>query len=445
MAYEFLLPDVGEGLTEGEIVKWLVAVGDTVKADQNIVQVETDKAVADLPAPVGGTILAINFKEGEVVKVGEILCSIGDSGEKVSPSPSTSKTKEVAGAGKIPTPKKAPATGTELLTEDEVMEQVLQSAPMTGSAQTGKVLAAPAVRKRAAELKVDLATLNGTGENGRILMQDLEGGVRARTASAPAQHPVSGSPATIGVPQQTIPIGKKFDEYGAVDHMPLKGIRKTIAKHMIASLQNAAQLSTMEDVDVTALWKLRKKEKAGFEKRGVKLTFLPYVIKAAIAAMREVPIMNSQILDEEILIKKYFNVGIAVETEVGLMVPNIKNAEKKNIETLAREIMTLSEQARTRKIDVQAMKGGTFTITNYGSVGGTYGTPVLNPPEASIIGLGRIFDRAVLDKNGKLKNVKILPVSLTFDHQILDGAQAARFMNAFRQFLEDPAHLLSNM
>jgi pyruvate dehydrogenase E2 component (dihydrolipoamide acetyltransferase) len=173
------------------------------------------------------------------------------------------------------------------------------------------------------------------------------------------------------------------------------------------------------------------------------LTFLPYVVKAVIAAMKENPIVNSSIEGEEILIKKYYNIGIAVESEVGLMVPVIREADKKNVEKIAREISSLSEKVRARKISVDEMKGGTFTITNYGSIGGTYGTPVINPPESAILGLGRIFDRAVLDSKGRAKNVKILPVSLTFDHRVLDGAQASRFMNSLKMFLEDPGHLLS--
>ena len=181
------------------------------------------------------------------------------------------------------------------------------------------------------------------------------------------------------------------------------------------------------------------------KKQGIKLTFLPYIMKAVIAALRETPILNSNLEGEEILIKKYFNIGIAVETEVGLMVPVIKKAEDKNIIQIAKEIVTLAEKAKTRKIDLMDLQGGTFTITNYGSVGGTYATPILNPGQSGILGLGRIFDRVKLDKDNKLKNIKILPISLTFDHQVLDGAEASRFLESLRSFLEDPDHLLLDM
>ena len=198
----------------------------------------------------------------------------------------------------------------------------------------------------------------------------------------------------------------------------------------------------MEDIDVSELWKMREKEKRTAEKLGIKLTFLPLIVKATIAALKENPILNSMIEGDEILIKKYFNIGIATETEVGLMVPVVKIAQNKSILEIAKEITELSEKAKNRTIDIMDLKGGTFTITNYGSVGGMYGTPIINYPEAAILGLGRIFDRVVMDEKGKLRNVKILPVSLTFDHRIADGGQAARFLESLKMFLEDPEHLM---
>ena len=210
---------------------------------------------------------------------------------------------------------------------------------------------------------------------------------------------------------------------------------------MIEVQSTAAQVTAMEDVDVTKLWNLRKKEKLKFEKRGVKLTFLPLIIKAVIAALKENPILNSSLENEEIIIKKYFNIGIAIETDLGLMVPVIKIAESKSIEKLAKEIVSLAEKAKSRKIDIMDLKGSTFTITNYGSIGGTYGTPILNPGNSSILGTGKIFDR-VINKKGSIKTIKVLPLSLTFDHRILDGAEAARFLESLKKFLEDPEHLL---
>jgi len=406
---EFKFPDVGEGIAEGEIVKWLVKEGDTVKADQNIVQVETDKAVVDLPAPVGGKILKINFKEGDTVKVGEVLVVIGGEGDKVEASPKKIEKKEP-------------------IEKDVELEEKPHSEPMKGMAMTGKVQAAPAVRKLARDMKVDLSKVKGSGPEGIILQKDL--------------GKTEGTQSVEAAPQQTITVKKKYDEYGYIEHVPLKGIRKTIAKNMIKSQTEAAQVTAMEDIDVTKLWVLRNKEKRHFELEGIKLTFLPFVIKACVAAMKENPILNSSIQGEEIIIKKYFNIGVAVETEVGLMVPVVKIAEKKSVAKIAKEIQELAEKARTRKIDIMDLQGSTFTITNYGSVGGNYGTPIINPGEAAILGLGRIFDRVVFDeKTKRIKNIKILPVSLTFDHRILDGAQSARFLESLKMFLEDPDHL----
>ncbi len=417
MATEFRLPDIGEGLEEGEIVKWLVAEGDEVKSDQNIVQVETDKAVADLPAPVSGKILKINFKEGDTVKVGQVLCVIGEAGEKVS-------TKNA----EKPKAKAEPK-------EEVVIDEKPHSEAVKGEAQTGKVLASPVVRKLAREMKIDLTTVKGSGEQGQILKSDLE-----QTRPDLDQE----MEAKAAVPQQTLQVKKKFDSFGYIERVPLKGIRKSIAQNMMKSLEGSAQVTAMEDIDVTKLWEIREREKRHFAIEGVKLTFLPFVIKAIIAALKENPILNSSIEGEEIIIKKYFNIGIATETDVGLMVPVIKIADSKSIVDLAKEIVSLAERAKNRTIDVMDMKGGTFTITNYGSIGGTYGTPVINPPEAAILGVGRIFDRVVMEKK-KLRNAKILPVSVTFDHRILDGAQAARFLESLRSFLEDPDHLFKEL
>ena len=416
MPTEFKLPDIGEGLEEAEIIKWLVKEGDVVKADQNIVQVETDKAVADLPAPVGGKILKINFKEGDTVKVGEVLCVIGSTEEKVKESKKIEKRE-------IRTKQK----------EDFEVEEKPHAETMKGVAATRKVLAAPAVRKLARNLRIDLSTIKGSGSEGMILKEDLE------KAKPGFQKEIE---TKTEIPQQMITIKKKYDQFGYIERIPLKGIRKTIAQNMMHSLQNSAQLTAMEDIDISELWKIREKEKKDFEKKDIKLTFLPFVIKASIAALKENPILNSSLENDEIIIRKYYNIGVAVETDVGLMVPVIKIADSKSITKIAKEISELAEKARNRTIDIMDMKGSTFTITNYGSIGGNYGTPILNPGEAAILGLGRIFDRVVLDeKTGKLRNIKILPISLTFDHRILDGAQAARFLESLKLFLEDPDHL----
>lgn len=379
-------------------------------------QIETDKAVVDIPSPKSGTILKINFREGETVKVGETLVVIGEEGEKVF-------------GAKHEVKKEKPAVKNLEKEKSEVLE-VQHSNHMKGEQQTQKVLAAPAIRKIASDSGIDLLKVKGSGEEGRILKKDLDQFVKKKEFEIKEK-----------IPQQIIQVKRRYDEYGYLERIPLKGIRKTIAENMISSLKNSAQVTAMEDINVSKLWRIREYEKKNLEKQNIKLTFLPFIMKAVIAALKENPLLNSSIEGDEILVKKYYNIGVAVETEVGLMVPVIKKAEDKNIIQIAKEISELAEKARTRKIDLMDLKGGTFTITNYGSVGGTYGTPILNLGEAGILGLGRIFGR-VVSVNGRFKVVKILPVSLTFDHRILDGAQAARFLESLRLFLEDPDHLL---
>jgi len=401
---EFKLPDIGEGIAEADIVEWLVSEGDIVKADQAIVKVETDKAVADLPAPVSGKILKINFHKGDTVNVGAVLCVIGGENEKI-----------INKDNKIIVNKKY---------NDVKQENVVKV--------YGKVLASPLARKMARERGVDLTSISGSGVEGVILSKDLN-------SSSAAEINENAAVSSL------ISVQKKYDQFGYIEKIPLKGVRKIIAQNMIKSLRQTASVTSMEDIDVTKLWALRQREKEHFKIEGIKLTFMPFVIKALISALQKHPILNSSLEGEEIIVKKYFNIGVAVQTDVGLMVPVVKIAEKKSIAEIAREISELAEKARARTIDVMDLRGSTFTITNYGSVGGTYGTPIINPGESAILGLGRIFDRVVLDSNGNIRNAKILPVSLTFDHQILDGAQAADFLKTLKELLEEPEHLFAEI
>lgn len=398
---EFILPDIGEGIVEATIIEWLVSEGDSVKSDQMIVKIETDKAVADLPSPFSGKILKINFKKGETVNVGEVLCVIGGENEKFL----ALKNKKI-----------------------EVISQKSEFEKKNISSNHEKVLASPAARKIARERGVDLTSVSGSGAEGVVLSKDFEDESKENVESAPA---VSG-----------INVQKKYDQFGYIDRIPLKGVRKVIAQNMMKSLRETAPVTSMDDIDVTKLWDLRQREKEHFEIEGIKLTFMPFVIKAVIIALQKHPVFNSSLVGEEIIVKKYYNIGVAVQTDAGLMVPVIKIAEKKSIAEIAREIVGLADNARARTIDVMDLKGGTFTITNYGSVGGNYGTPIINPGEAAILGLGKIFDRATLSSSGKFRNAKILPVSLTFDHQILDGAQAAEFLKTLKELLGEPEKLL---
>ena len=387
---EFRLPDIGEGIVEATIVDWLVTEGDSVKNDQIIVKIETDKAVADLPSPIAGTILKINFLKSALINVGATLCLIGEKGEKI-----------------------------EIKKNETIIKKIFEK-----SVISEKVLASPVVRKSAIERGIDLSSIKSSGDGGRILLTDLDISANVKVDVQKSANFVSQ---------------KKYDLFGYVERVPFKGVRKIIAQNMIKSLQQTAPVTSMDDIDVTKLWALRQREKEHFALEGIKLTFMPFVIKAVISALQKHPILNSSLEGDEIIIKKYFNIGVAVQTDVGLMVPVVKIAEKKSVSEIAKEITNLAEKCRDRTIDIMDLKGSTFTITNYGSIGGNYGTPIINLGEAGILGLGSIFDKVVLDEESeKVRNVKILPVSLTFDHQIIDGAQAVDFLKTLKNLLEEP-------
>ncbi len=417
MAFEFKFPDVGEGIHEGEIVKWLVKEGDSVKEDQPLLEVQTDKAIVQIPSPKTGTILKINFKTGNTVKVGEVLIVIGVKGEQ------NSKTKGFAVVGKL----------EEAKDEEALPKQTFRK--FEQNKNTGKVLATPKVRALAKRLGVDINLIKGTGKNGIIFDDDI-----INFSKKPLSEKVL--PKT---DKQGIKITKKYDFYGYVDRVPLKGLRKIIAENMVKSITKAVHVTHMDFADVTYLTGIREREKIKLQKNGIKLTYLPFIIKAAISALKEHPYLNSTLDEEnqEIILKKYYNIGIAVDTEDGLIVPVIKRAETKEISELAKDISNLSNLAKERKIDLSDLKGGTFTITNIGSIGGTYATPIINYPESAILALGRIQDNALVINN-KIQIRKILPFSLSFDHRILDGAEAAKFANKVKSLLEDPDSLLKS-
>ncbi|MFP4545417.1 MAG: dihydrolipoamide acetyltransferase family protein [Methanomassiliicoccales archaeon] len=421
MVTEFKFPDLGEGVTEGEIKKWLVSKGDQVEEDQSLAEVETDKAVVEVPSPEGGTILSLNFDEGDLVKVGEVIAVIGEEGE----TPEEAEEKE----------KKPREEAREEAEEtEEAEEEKRESVSVVGELpeeEAEEILATPKVRKLAKELGVDLSQVKGSGPKGRITDEDV------RSAGEKEKEKEEKKPKKV---KKT----PKFDMYGYVDRKPLKGVRRTTAKRMVESQEKAAQVTSMDFADVTRLVQLREREKEAVrETRGVNLTYMPFVVKALVEALKEHPMLNSSLNeeDQEIVIKKYYNIGVAVATEEGLIVPVIKGADQKSIFELAEEISRLAKTAASREIDLADLKGGTFTITNYGAFGGTYGTPIINYPEAAILGTGKIRD-APLVVDGEVRPRKVLHLSLTFDHRILDGAEAQKFLNTLIAYLEDPEMVL---
>ncbi len=408
---DFKFPDVGEGIAEGELVKWRVREGDAVKEHDVIAEIETDKAIVEIPSPVSGTVVKLHHKEGDTVKVGETLATIGDKGEE------TIKEKE-----------KRPSSVVGEIPEEavEITKETIVSEPASIEPITP---VAPAVRRLAKDMNVNLGLIKGTGLEGRITEEDVRGAAGQKGVTEP-------TPAA--------KISRKYDFYGMIERVPLKGVRKASAAHVTQSAFTIPHVTHMDEADVTELARMREKEKLRLENDGIHLTYLPFIIKAVIHSLKEHPFLNASLDSEheEVIHKKYYNIGVAVDTPEGLIVPVVKEADSKSIIDIAREIEQLSEKARDRKIDLADLKGGTFTITNVGVIGGLYATPIINYPESAILATGKIRDVIKLDENGRVKIRKVLSLSLSFDHRILDGAEAARFTNRVKEHLENPSELL---
>jgi pyruvate dehydrogenase E2 component (dihydrolipoamide acetyltransferase) len=417
---EFMFPDVGEGITEGTVKKWLVKEGDAVEEDQVVAEVETDKAVVEMPAPVSGTVLKIYVQEDQVVNVGQVLVVIGEEGEDV-PEPGTAPAPPTPPVAAAPTPTAAVAAAP-----------APAAAPVATGTPGGKVRATPKVRRLAKQKGVDLSTVTPTGTGGRVTEEDVDAALAVMQAAAAA---------TAAKPSMKVKLN--YDFYGHIKHKPFKSLRKVIADNMVESKYTAPHATAMEEVDTSALWDLRAEMKPEAEGEGVKLTFLPYIIMATVKALQKHPSLNSELDEEEadIIVKEYANIGVAVDTDDGLMVPVLKRAEHKDLWQIAKEVEGLTERARSRKIDLADLKGGSFTISNYGSVGGMYGVPIINYPEAAILGVGRMRDvPRVVD--GEIVVRKVMGLSVSFDHRIVDGAEVAGFINTLKYLFENPKEIL---
>jgi pyruvate dehydrogenase E2 component (dihydrolipoamide acetyltransferase) len=388
------------------VVRWLVKEGDEIKADQPIAEVETDKAIVEMPSPYAGTVLKLHAREKDIVKVGQVLITVGEKGEKAG---------EAVPAAAPVRPGVIPPAAPGL---------ARPTAP-PGQIPVGRILATPRVRKMAQDLGLDLAAIPGSGPGGRITEEDVQA---ARKKAAPAAA--------------TVKVKTKFDFYGSIERLPLRGIRRATAKRMAESVSKAAHVTHFDEADATALDGLRDKMKPEAGSRGVKLTYLPFIVKALVAALKLHPMFNATLDDgeEEIIVKKYYNIGIAVDVPDGLIVPVLKGADQKSLWDIAREIQTIAEAARARTLDLADLKGGTFSITNVGMIGGEAATPIINYPEVAILATLKIADRPRVEA-GRIVARKTLPLCLSFDHRVVDGAEAARFMNDLKKILEQEALL----
>lgn len=441
MAFEFRFPDVGEGITEGEIVAWKVSVGDRVEVHQVLVEMETDKAVVEIPSPVAGTVLELRGAPGDVVRVGDVLVVIGEAGESAAKEPERVAAVKVpegipVPGGHVRSERQAPRTPVhrgsvgvvgeleEAPEDEEPREAAAEAEPPRPTVSAARVEALPRERQLAKELGVDLALVRGTGPRGRVTEADVR-------LAAERGAPEKGAPPAKPAPGA--------DEHGPVERVALRGVRRKIAEAMVRSLSRAAQVTTTDEADVTLLAQIREKELRAAAAEGVKLTLLAFVVKAVVAALRKDPYLNASVDDGsgEVVLKAYYNIGVAVETRDGLIVPNVKGADQKTVLEVARDIQDLADRARKRTLSLSEVKGGTFTLSNYGAIGGLFATPILNDPEVGILGVGKVAERAVA-KDGALRARKILPLSLTFDHRVVDGATAQHFLNNVVRHLEDP-------
>jgi pyruvate dehydrogenase E2 component (dihydrolipoamide acetyltransferase) len=406
MAFEFRFPDVGEGIAEGEIVRWLVAVGDTVRADQTLAEIETDKAVVEIPSPRTGTVRRLAVREGEKIQVGEILVVIDEDGDMALPSEPPAASVSVVGA--------LPATDTVLPPPPEM------AAPEAPSEPPKRMLAIPSVRKLARELGVDLAEVTPTGPRGRIRREDV---LQASSAPPPAENRLGESD-------------------GVETLQPLPTLRRTIAEAMVRAATTAVPITTTDEADVTELVALRLRSKAAAEEQGVNVTLLPFIMKAVAAALRQHPMLNATLDDDvrHLRLQHAYHLGIATDTPDGLMVPVVRHVDQKNILALAQELQHLTALARERRIPLADLRGGTFTISNYGAIGGIFATPMLHLPQVAILGVGKLIEKPVVHA-GEIAIRTILPLSLTFDHRAMDGAHAQRFLNEVIGYVSDVAAL----
>ncbi|MFW5652861.1 MAG: dihydrolipoamide acetyltransferase family protein [Planctomycetota bacterium] len=491
---DFLLPDLGEGVHEAEIISWKVKVGDTVEEMDTLAEMETDKALVEVPSPFSGKIVALHGEEGEIAHVGKPIVSFENAtqgGKPVTGDPDKIAAEAIESGDRAaeesePTPhsqdrinradqadhaahqpKPAGAAGTpssngETREDAGTVVGTMEGQPRLGA--DGKVMATPAVRRLAKELGVDINTIVGTGRGGRVTASDVHnaknsgtastgGGAATATeaapaavpsqpASPPAAQPQSQPVSTLAsatAPAPAAPV--KVDATGTAQRVPFRGVRKKIAESLDRSVKTAVHFTVMDAADVSELNKLRKQQAAA---TGEKVSFLPFIIQAVCRALKRFPALNANVDDEraEILIKGVMNLGIAVDTDHGLMVPVIEGADRLGVLPLQREVNDIAEKCRSRTIAVDRLKGGTFTISNVGSYGGAFATPIINYPEVGIIAAGRAKEK-VMVRNGGIYVGLEMPLSLSCDHRVVDGAEGARMLNYVVQLLENPQQLLT--
>ncbi|ELA81679.1 dihydrolipoyllysine-residue acetyltransferase [Enterococcus faecium] len=426
--FQFKLPDIGEGIAEGEIVKWFVKPGDTINEDDTLLEVQNDKSVEEIPSPVTGTVKNVIVPEGTVANVGDVLVEIDAPGHNSAPSTSSPSAE-------------APKEKVETSGSASVVE---------AADPNKRVLAMPSVRQFAREKDVDISQVTATGKGGRVTKEDIENFLAGAPSSAPAKSeapeaatPKEAAPAAESKPAEP---AKPFkSNLGDLEErVAMTPTRKAIAKAMVNSKHTAPHVTLHDEVEVSKLWDNRKRFKEVAAANGTKLTFLPYVVKALTATVKKYPVLNASIDDanQEIVYKHYYNIGIATDTDHGLYVPNVKDADRKGMFAIADEINEKAKLAHDGKLSAEDMRNGTITISNIGSVGGGWFTPVINYPEVAILGVGTIAQQPIVNAEGEIVVGRVMKLSLSFDHRIVDGATAQQAMNNIKRLLADPELLM---
>lgn len=468
MAIEIKVPALGEGVETGDVLEVFVNVGDTVTKDQGLIELETDKATVTIPATSAGKVAAVLVKNGETVKIGQVIVTLEGAAATAAPAPAAKPPVATPAATPVQTPvapalansapaaaapaSAAPAAPTSPAATPATASQSKPSAPSQGtvaasavtapaaaseSAASGMVPAGPAMRRFAREVGVDLTAVSGSGAHGRITRDDILQVVRQTGSGARiANVAKSGT-------QPNAAAGESQDAYGPVRLEKLSKIRATIAQKMHESWSTIPRVTNFDDADVTDLEQIRQNNKKQYEDRGIKLTTMPFLIKAVAMALKNHPVINASIDVEknQIIYKDYVNIGIAVDSDRGLVVPALRNVDKLAIPDIARQLSELADRVRKGEFGVDDLRGGTFTISNLGAIGGTYSTPIINYPETAILLAGRSRKMPVV-KNDQIAVRLMMPLSISYDHRLIDGAAAARFLNDVIAYLESPSRLL---
>ncbi|MCC9602127.1 2-oxo acid dehydrogenase subunit E2 [Stieleria sp. JC731] len=472
MATEVTLPELGDGIESGDVLEVFVSVGDVISEGQDIVEMETDKATVPVPSSVGGKVSKIVVSEGDTVAIGGVLIEVEAESGASAPAPSAPAPEESAPAAPAPAEPadEAPAAPAPAPPEPAAPAAAppapaaaapapappappkpAPAAPAPAPAAGDVIPAGPAVRRFAREVGVDLGRVSGSGEGGRITRDDVLTAVRASSQAAVAQ-PAAPAPqaaasqvkVTGGAPSADRPGTPATDDYGAVGVERMSKIRKTISDQMHRSWSNVPRVTNFDDADITELERLRQSSKEDYAAQGLKLTSMPFLIKAVATALKHHPAINATIdrENEQVIYKDYVNVGIAVDTDRGLVVPVLKNADQMSVPGLTRGLAEMAGKVRSGQFPVNDLRGGTFTISNLGAIGGQYSTPIVNVPEVAILLVGRSRKLPVVMPDDTIQPRLMMPLSLSYDHRLVDGGTAARFLNDVIGYLEAPSRLL---